>query len=75
MKHHKTKRIVAIKTKEELLRETSKVVQQSSLNIEEKYIWMLDLEAAAYTEMSCTEIQYSIFDFEALQAQDKLIAE
>ena len=61
MKHHKMKGMVAIKTKEELLREAVKMAQQSSLNIEEKYSWMLDLEAVAYTQMGCTEIQY-LFD-------------
>ena len=75
MKHHKTKGMIAIKTKEELLKEADKVTQQSSLIIEEKYSWVLDLEAAAYAEMCCTEVQYSIFELEALQAQEKLIAE
>ena len=51
------------------------MAQQSSLNIEEKYIWMLDLEATAYAEMGCTEVQYSIFELEVLQEQEKLIAE
>ena len=75
MKNHKTKGMTAIKTKEELLREADKIAQQCSLNVEERYSWMLDLEAAAYTEMGCTEMQYSIFELEALQAQEKLIAE
>ena len=75
MKYHKTKGMIAIKTKEELPKEADRVTQQSSLNIEEKYSWMLDLEAVAYAEMGCTEVQYSIFELEALQAQEKLITE
>ena len=68
MKHHKTKRMIAIKTKEELPRETDRVAQQSLLKINEKYSWMWDLEAAAYAKMGCTEVQYSIFELGALQA-------
>ena len=43
-------------------------------NIEEKYSWLLDVEAAAYAEMGCAEVQYSIFELEALQAQEQLVA-
>ena len=56
MKHHKTKWMIGIKTKEELLREAERVAQQSLLNVGEKYSWMLDLEAAAYAKMGCTEV-------------------
>ena len=57
MKHRKTKGMIAIKTKEELLREADNIAQQCSLNIEEKYSWLLDVESAAYTEMGYTEVQ------------------
>ena len=49
MKHHKTKGIIAIKTREELLREADKIAQQCSLNIEEKYNWLLAVKSAAYS--------------------------
>ena len=57
MKHHKTKGMIAVKMKEELAREADKIAQQCSLNIEEKYSWLLDVESAAYTEMGYTEVQ------------------
>ena len=50
MKHHKTKGMIGIKTKEKLLREAERVAHQSLLNIGEKHSWMLDLEAAAYAK-------------------------
>ena len=74
MKHHKTKGRIAIKTKEELLREADKIAQRCSLSIEEKYSWLLDVESAAYAEMGCAEVQYSIFKLETLQAQEQLVA-
>ena len=74
MKHHKTKGMIAIKTTEKLLREADKITQQCSLNIEEKYSWLLDIESAAYAKTGYTEVQYSIFELEALQAQEKLMA-
>ena len=74
MKHHKTKGRIAIQTKEELLREADKIAQRCSLNIEEKYSWLLDVEAAAYAEMGCAEVQYSIFKLESLHAQEQLVA-
>ena len=73
MKHHKTKGTIAIKTKKELLKGADKTAQQCSLNIEEKYSWLLDVESAAYAEMSYTEVQYSVFELKALQAQENLI--
>ena len=75
MKHNKTKGAIAIKTKEGLLCEADKVVQHSFLNAKEKYSRVLGLEASAYAEIGCTEVQYSIFEIEGLQAQEKLIAE
>merc|ERR1711966_157720 len=72
MKHHKTKGMIAIQTKEELLREADKIAQQCSLSIEEKYSWLLDVKSAAYAEMGCAEVQYSIFELEALPAQEQL---
>ena len=39
-------------------------------NIEEKYSWLLDVEAAAYAEIGCAEVQYSIFKLEVLNAQE-----
>ena len=74
MKHHKTKGMIPIKTKEELLREADKIDQQCSLNIEDKYSWLLDVESAEYAEMGYTEVQYLIFGLKTLQAQEKLIA-
>ena len=74
MKHHKTKGVIAIKTKKELLREADKIAQQCSLSAEEKYSWLLDVDSAAYAEMGCAEVQYSIFELEALQAQEQLVA-
>ena len=74
MKHHKTKGMTAIKTKEELLREVNRIAQQCLLKAEDKHSWLLDLEAAADAEMGCTKVQYSIFELEALLAQEKLIA-
>ena len=62
MKHHKTREILAIKTKEKMLRKADKVAQHTFQNLEEKYSWMLDLEAAACEEMGCTEVQYSWID-------------
>ena len=56
MKCHKTKGVIAIKTKEELLREADKIAQQCLLNIEEKYSWLLDVESTAYVEMGYTEV-------------------
>ena len=44
MKHHETKGMAAIKTKEELLKEAGEVSQQCLLNIEETYSWMLQLD-------------------------------
>ena len=35
---------------------------------------MPDVKSAAYAKMGCTEVQYSIFELEALQAQEKLVA-
>ena len=52
MKHHKTKGMIAIKTKEELLKEADKIAQQCLLNIEEKYNWLFNVESAAYAEIS-----------------------
>ena len=69
MKHHKTKGMIAIKTKEELLREADKIAQQCLLKIEEKYSWLLDVESTVYAKMGCTEVQYLFFGLEALQAQ------
>ena len=74
MKHHKTKDRITIKTKEELLREADKIAQRCSLSVEEKCSWLLDIESAAYAEMGCAEVQYSIFELEALQAQEKLVS-
>ena len=74
MKHHKTKGMIAIKAKYELLREVDRIAQQCSLNAEEKYSWLHDVESVAYAEMGCTEVQYLIFELEALQAQEKLVA-
>ena len=62
MRHHKTKNMMAIKTKEELLREADTIAQQCLLNIEEKYSWLLDVESTAHVEMGYTEVQYSIFE-------------
>ena len=56
MKHHKTKGMIAIKTKEESLKETNKITQQCSLNIEEKYSCFLDVESAAHTKMGYTKV-------------------
>ena len=61
MKHHKTKDMISIRTKEELLREADKIAQQYSLSVEEKYSWLLDVESAAYAKMGCAKVQYSIF--------------
>ena len=74
MKHHKTKSAIAVKRKEELLREADRIAQQCLLNVDEYYSWLLDVEPAAYAKMGCTEVQYSIFELEALQAQEKLVA-
>ena len=74
MQHHKTKGMIAIKTKEELLKEADRITQQCSLDVKEKYSWLLDVESAAYAEMGCMEVQYSIFELEAHQAQEKLAA-
>ena len=73
MKHHITKGMIAIQTKEELLREADKIAQRCLLSVEEKYSWLRDVESAAYTEMGCAEVQYSIFELEALQAQEQLV--
>ena len=62
MKHHKTKGMIAVKTKEELLREADRISHQCLLNIEEKYSWLLDVESASYAEMGYTEVQY-VLDF------------
>ena len=40
MKRNKTKGLIAIKAKEELLCEANKAAQHFSLNVEEKYSWM-----------------------------------
>ena len=72
--HHKTKGMIAIKAKEELLKEADKIAQQCSLNIEKKYSWLIDVESAAYAEMGHTEVQCLIFELTALHAQEKLIA-
>ena len=66
-KHHKTKGMIAVKTKEELMKEADKIAQQCLLNIKKKYNWLLDIESAAYTKMGYTEVQHSIFELEALQ--------
>ena len=70
MKHHKTKSVIAIKTKEGLLREADKTAQRCSLGVEEKYSCLLDVESATYAEMGRAEVQYSIFELETLQAQE-----
>ena len=74
MKHHKKKGMIVMKTKGKLPREAEKITQQYSLNIEEKYSWLLDVESAAYVKMGCTEVQYSIFELEALRTQETIIA-
>ena len=74
MKHHKTKSVIAIKTKEGLLREADKTAQRCSLGVEEKYSCLLDVESATYAEMGRAEVQYSIFELETLQAQEQLVA-
>ena len=35
---------------------------------------MLDVDSASYTEMGYMEVQYSVFELKAPQAQEKLIA-
>ena len=60
MKHHKTKDMISIRTKEELLREADKIAQRCLLSVEEKYSRLLDAETVAYTEMGWAEVQYSI---------------
>ena len=60
MKHYKTKGMIAIKIIEELLMLADKIDQRCSLSVEEKYSWLLDAESAAYAEMGCAEVQYSI---------------
>ena len=66
--------MIAIKTKEELLREADGIARRCSLSVGEKYSWLLDVESAAYAKMGCTEVQYSIFELEALKAQEKPVA-
>ena len=39
----------------------------------EKYSWLLDVESAMSAEMGYMGVQYSIFELEALQAQEKLV--
>ena len=56
MKHHKTKGMIANKTKEKLLKEADKISQQCLLNIEEEYSWLLDVGSAAYAEMGYMEV-------------------
>ena len=69
MKRHNTKGMITIKTEEELLNEADRTAQQCLLNVEEKYSWFLDVESAAYAGVGCTEVQYSIFELKAIQAQ------
>ena len=48
MKHHKIKSAIAVKRKEELLREADRIAQQCLLNVEEYCSWLLDGEVGCH---------------------------
>ena len=74
MKHPKTQGMVTIQTKEELLKETDRVIQHNFQNIKDKHRWMIDLDPAAYAEMGCMETQHPISEIEVSRAKDKFVA-
>ena len=74
MKHQSTQGASAIRTLEELKEEVDKAHHHDYQNIEEKDRWLLDLDEAEIMNMKCSEVQYAIFELEALEAQDKLVA-
>ena len=75
MKHHRTERSIALKTKEELARELEKLLDTDIHNIADKNRWMLDMDPADVAVMSMRETQYAIFELKASQTQDKAVEE
>ena len=56
------------------MKETDRVIQHNFQNIKDKHKWMIDLDSAAYAEMSCMETQHPISEIEASRAKDKFVA-
>ena len=75
MKHHRIEGSVAIKTKEELVRELDRLLDTDIHNIADKNRWMLDMDPSDRAVMSMRETKYTIFELNAAQAQEKVLEE
>ena len=75
MKHHRTERSIALKTKEELARELDRLLDTDIHNIADKNRWILDMDPADVAVMSMRETQYAIFELKAAKSQDKAVEE
>jgi len=70
MKHHHTKGMLAIQTREELHSELDKLLDKDIHNIPARDRWMLDLQESDIDEMSIRQLQYSVFALRAADKQD-----
>ena len=61
MKHHRTKRYIAIKKRGRLAREVGRLPDKGIHNIAKKDRWMLDLDPSNEAVMSKQELQHSVF--------------
>ena len=73
MKHHHSKKTLAIQTREELSSELDKLLDKDIHNIPARDRWMLDLQESDIGDMSIRQLQYSVFTLRAAGKQDDTV--
>ena len=73
MKHHHTKGMLAIQTREQLSLELDKLLDKDIHNIPARDRWMLDLQESDIGDMSIRQLQYSVFTLRAAGKQDDTV--
>ena len=73
MKHHHTKGMLAIQTREKLASELDKLLDKDIHNIPARDRWILDFQEPDIDEMSIRQLQYSVFTLRAADKQDDTV--
>ena len=68
MKHHRIEGGIALKSKEELVRELDELFDTDIHNIVDKNRWMLDMDLSDRLVTSMRETHYVLFELKAAQA-------
>ena len=74
IKHHHMEGAIAIKTRGQLARELDRLPNKDIYTVAEKDRWMLDLNPSDKLVMGMQEMQYTVFEPKAAEAQDKLLS-